>query len=735
MKDSLLKSALFVWFFWWTVFFLFSDYKTLGNAALFPSFFNGLALALVACLIGLSIRLIFVYLDIKSIRDSLADTNFYGLKTTLAGLPPVKQLPRAKSFTIPGDLIEWFNEYRAQYPKYAAIFEAVLLTYESTPIPASPVKGGHGGLNLKEHSFNVLREILRARRNFSYVGSKTKDGNIRQGLTDINYKFNQADPAIPLLGFIHDVGKMNCYKLKRNGEVEEIKMNHDVQGSKLLVSLPEFRELTNDNQSLKNRLSVIMAYYHHPVEMPLWADDHTRALTELLIIADNAASKKEGGYKADYTSEIKTPEGDVSVPSGWLEVLAEGEAETVQLLAKEIGLGRLEQLDAVVDLPPNEPALVTKEQTAAKYVKKEESKSKTPGFNETNIERKVLLLGEKIFKALKEQVTRNSALLDPSEKENSIGFVKDGLFYFQDLAVRKHLQLVFGDSAFTKDRSGQQNKYSFALLAYLMSKEWLYCVHEGLNYSSKRAYFNIVKTTRVKNKPVNTTIRYMFIVNDEAFYDESNSQRIQDTKLGISIAGPSWGENSDFKLKDGARNVEISKDVDDELFLASLKEDGEVELKEIGSPELSEKTDGNELPLKDEVAAELDAPSNENLSSPDEVIEDATKSDDDAGGDIQNNDDEDFISPEDRLGILAVIAKLQYSNNKKLKPGERRLVNDDYYLYYKIDDVCLKFHYTEDDLLKDMADFRDKHGKKKIGTQRLSNGSMGVYIKESEITT
>jgi len=754
MKDSLFKSALFVWFFWWTILFLFTDNEVLGKQALFPSFMNGIILAVIACAVGLVMRLAYVYYDIENVRESIDKTNLNGLKTTLGGLPPVKQHSRAKSFTIPSDLAEWFSQYREKNPQYAAIFEAVLLVYEANPIPASPIKGGHGGLSLKEHSFNVLREILRAGKNFSYVGSVNKSGAIRVGLTDKNYQFDRLDPAIPLLGFIHDLGKVNCYKLK-NGEVVEVKKNHDVQGSRILVSLPEFITLTKNNQPLKNRLSVIMAYYHHPVEMPLWTDDHTRALTELLIIADNAASKKEGGHKTDYSIDrVLNSEGS-ALPSGYLEILAEGAAQTATELEGEIGKARLEQMDAILD-DENEGNVEVKSAPApkpkAKYIKKE-SQSKTPGFKETNVEKKYLLLGESIFKTLKEEIIKNSTLMDASNK-NSIGFVKKELYYFHDIAVRKHLQVVLGDSAFTRDKGGQQNKYSFALLAYLMSKEWLYCIHEGLNYSSKRAYFTIIKKIRGDRSVSEASVKYFFIVNEDAFEDVDIRQNIGPTKYGITIAGPSWGEGSDFKLPPEAAGIEVPMDESDLEFLSKIKDNGdmspnmpkEASLMDI-QDDVTEVIQSPALPGADLLAFALDYIEDENpeinetrieISNKDEIISDesSTKTNDvvDDSGVKEIDDDDEYILPNERFGILAVIAKLQYSSNKKLKAVEKRHLNGSDYLYYLVKDVCVKFHYTEDDLSKDISSYREEHGKRKIGVQKLDSGAMSIYIKESEVT-
>lgn len=769
MKKSLFKSALFVWFFWWTILFVFFNDLRPDGVGMIPSFINGIILSVMACTFGFAIQFVSARKEIEDAKDNLKPTWNYGLKTSLGGFPPIKQHPRADSFTIPNDLVPWFQKYRLDHPKHAAVFEAVLRIYEAKPIPASPIKGGHGGLNLRDHSFNVLREILIAKSSFQYVGSKTANGTIRQGLNDKTYQFDQTDPAIPLLGFIHDLGKMNCYKVLPNGLVEEIRINHDIQGSKTLVGLEEFKILTADSQDLKNALSVIMAYYHHPVEMPLWADDHTRALTELLITADNAASKKEGGYKAEYVDDaIAAQNGNVQ--AGYLMAIAEGAAESVELIKEEIGVATLEQLDGqnIVTTDDNlsEKTPESEQKTdvkpvkpVGKYAAKEKSDSKTPGFIERGVDNKYLILGETLFNKLKVGIYKNSSLMDTSAGDASIGFVKNDLFYFHDQSMRKYLQLVTGDNALIQDKPGKQNVHSFALMTYLMKNDWLYCVHDGLNYSSNRAVFTVEKTRKVDGKTKTTTTRFMIIINAEAFTDNDH-QKIADTKLGIKIAGNSWGANNDFKLKTASQEVTVETNPDFEAFIGNTtKTDGAVEpaapLENV-PVEVTQSSGDDASAAVQTTAADMNsyldylltgetaiAPSVEQKVDeiPHVIVQEPQEPQEITALDVtvqtHENDSDDseneYIEPENRIGILAVIAKLQYENNKKLTPCQTKVVGGNVYLYYHASEICKNFQYSEDDLIYDILQYRNEKGNRKIGTQTLDSGVLSVFIRASEI--
>lgn len=764
MKHSLLKSFLFVWLFWWVTAFLFTPYN-MGSVGLVPSLVYGGIFMLIALAVGALVMLTYQRSQLEKMREDTQPSTDNGLVVGIGRMPFFASPERASSYTIPTDLVDWYKRYKVSHPEYAAVFDAVLMIYEAKPVPASPIKGGHGGLNLRDHSFNVLREILAKKDSYSFEGSKTKDGKIRHGLNDKSYVFNAKDPAIPLLGFIHDLGKIVCYKPLPNGLVEEVRINHDIQGSRLLIALPEFKELTKNDQELKNSLSAVMAYYHHPVEMPLWASDHTRALTELLIVADNSAGTKEGGVMVDYTSN-NGEVIEVNAQTGVLELMAQnsnGEFNLQDVVPPEnvVIPNEVPDMTPPVDVPVTpvaQPAIapvvrkeqeapsVSKPKNAAKYERKASAPTGnglTPGFKENDVSPKDLSLGKTIYEGLIEMLVKNPDLL--SDKQGSIGFIKEKLYYIHDLSLRELLLKKYGDSKLLiNGKKNIQNPYTYALLTYLMHNDWLYCVHAGKNYSSKRAMFTVHKIKVSDNKPiVEKKMSYMIIVNEEAFINRG-IPFIKGTRLNIEVVKATGG--GDFKLNEGMGNDDTDEDEysDDEitgmeLALNTGKSDSQQQEKPyaeqdtVSEPSQPEPTNVTVTPsnsrdllddimsmdLSDETAADDSIPAQLDVEKPSNNVEILTPLPEteiitDEVEDVE--DEPSYIEPEKRFGVMAVIAKLQYANNKRLSPLEVfTSPSNTEYLLYDLDQVCLKFRYTAADLKKDTIDYCEKNQSKRIG--------------------
>lgn len=797
MKHSLLKSFIFCWFFWWTVAFLFTPYNA-GSMALLPSLIVGFSFFLIAIFVGAVTMIVIERVKLEKLREDTAPTKSNGLFVAIGTMPIFSKPARSDSFTIPSDLVDWYKRYKGMHPDYAALFDAVLMMYEAKPVPASPIKGGHGGLNLRDHSFNVLREILAAKDTFVFEGSKTKDGKIRQSLNDSSYKFDSKDPAIPFLGFAHDLGKLVCYKPLPNGLVEEVRLNHDIRGSRLLVAIPEFIALTANNQDLRNSLSVIMAYYHHPVEMPLWASDHTRALTELLIVADNSASDKEGGAVMDYTSSS----GDVieiNENTGALEALAEqsnGEfnlnevsapdpVDTSSDVVDETPLSELppETLPVpaapiaspVVRVEQQAPSL-TKSKSAPKYERKRTppvGNGLTPGFRENDVEAKTLSLGKTIFEELIKILVKSPDLL--GDKAGSIGFIKDKFYYIHDLSLRELLLKKFKDGKLTvHGKNNVQNPYSYALLAYLMHNDWLYCQHNGKNYSSKRAMFTINKI-KVSDgrKIVEKTMTYMIVINEEAFINRGIPY-VKGTRLNVEITKATGG--NDFKLNeidggddDAEEDVLSDEDLSGMAIALSAENenknseqpDGIDEQNENMSAERASKTEpfisSESITLKpaakhdllddvmdlnslesndDNPVTEVDSPipSAEINSSDAEMSSSEIKATQDESDDDESDaesDEPSYVNADERFGVMKVIAKLQYKNNNSLRPiAGYRSPSATNYLLYDLKEVCLKFRYSQSELESDTKDYCLQNQSKRIGIKlhTVKNKELAVFF-------
>lgn len=214
---------------------------------------------------------------------------------------------------IPKDLREWWEQYRKDYPAHAEVFRnglAIMLTKPT--LPAAKVRGGHGGATLIEHSFNVVRMMLKHRNRWTYTGHKDTKGNIVFGLIDMNlteHRFQANDPLPELAALLHDIGKIVCYEEMENGAIKEVKPNHDIEGAALMRRVPAFMRLPLPD---RDALLIALKYYHHISAIPASTkiSDRARSLVELLYFVDVETGKQEGG-----TGEQEQPEPEMVASS------------------------------------------------------------------------------------------------------------------------------------------------------------------------------------------------------------------------------------------------------------------------------------------------------------------------------------------------------------------------------------------------------------------------------------
>ena len=189
----------------------------------------------------------------------------------------------------------WAGRVRETHPELHSLFSAIVDTMAAYPdCPAAPVRTGHGGRNLFEHSLVVVEQIVVLARTFQFDGGRSKDGRLVAPILDPQFQFDPDDPLIVLLAFAHDLGKLECYRRDATtGRIEELHRDHDRIGRLMLARMPELWALENPDRQV---LLYAVGYYHRPQDMPKYVDDRARALMELLIVADNAAGKYESAH-------------------------------------------------------------------------------------------------------------------------------------------------------------------------------------------------------------------------------------------------------------------------------------------------------------------------------------------------------------------------------------------------------------------------------------------------------
>lgn len=312
MKNPLLSSFVIVTAFWYGVLAIPSR-ALLHEIPVYA--LKGVWIALVGLFWGVLAYAVWLAVVRANKQHALkSGDSRRGLSISLGdfprGAPPPDRVPCNEPF-LPVQLSTWFTAYQAAHSVHAELIRAVMEVYQTRALlPASPVPGGHGGATLMQHSLNALATILGMASSWRYDGHKNKKGLIVFPLIDGTYRFDATDPLIPLAGLAHDIGKITCYRQREDGLVEEVKPKHDTEGGKLLITLAAFWALPKGD---RDTLNLALSFYHHINSLPLWADDRTRALTELLITADIRTGMAEGEKNMAAIHE------DIDALPDWLE--------------------------------------------------------------------------------------------------------------------------------------------------------------------------------------------------------------------------------------------------------------------------------------------------------------------------------------------------------------------------------------------------------------------------------
>lgn len=515
---SLLKAAATVAAFWSVLLVLvFSDKKPHE----WPVAIGGpLALAALTGLVGVLGYSLAVLMQ-KSLRRHLLlkGDELHGARVTLGRFPrgrtPLPQVPlkgRGRNNPFVGDpkLSAWFEAYRKSNPAYAALMIALANAYNANPrLPASPVIGGHGGLNLRDHTDNVLRQMLAMIPTYSYEGYRlrVKDKPVKINL-DYEFEKDRSSPILPLLAFAHDLGKLTCYKIvDASGKVpvvEEVKPNHDEEGARLIVTFAEFWGIPVAD---RETIVLSMAYYHHHRSMPLWCDDRTRAFTELLINADQAAGRAEGVApgEMDYEEVDEASEPDESgngLDESMLVKATQPMGKGIEKLAEALDLEVFEEGDAGAWAGMVGTAKAAKQSSPATGKKSDGKKemsaagakaasSKVTGGAGTGAPKRMVPAPE--APEYMEWVGEVLGSLGTLAKKHNDDFVVwDGVnLFFVDSAFRKLIGKVEGVDLSSNRHSGQQHPFTKAVMTVLAEKGLLLQDFDGHHYSASRAMFDI----------------------------------------------------------------------------------------------------------------------------------------------------------------------------------------------------------------------------------------------------
>lgn len=489
-KNNLLRAHLTVALFWFVVLFFASqgfDLKLLVESGVY---------AMMVVILGiLSGVVLWVAFDMSRRGGILSKSDAHyerGAKSSI-GSVPVAQEPERGTFQ--KDMLArrflWWGGYSSKYPDHAQAVRAVLAVMSANPrLPASPVPGGHGGATLIEHSFNVVDTMLEMAPKWVYRGHKNKKGEISFPLLDTTraeYRFDRDDPILVLTAFAHDIGKVACYQMDEEGSVTEVRKNHDIEGAKLLRSIPEIMAL-----SWKDRVAILTAceFYHHIGSLPhsTWIDDRARSLVELLIAADITTGQREGGVIVnDYE------DSDVEIPA--LSEDSGGDAAPDE-----------EEEDGQAHALPQSPAV-----------------SAAHG-SPLDIAYSILL---------------EPGRVNGTNTSTRIAWKYGEWLYINDAKLRNAVAERLGDSDYAKlPHRGNMHPFTLDLLAQLAANGNLLQEHENRKYSEKRAIYTTRSAVPGKT-PVDS--KFVIVAKTAAFPGLENAA---DCKAQPVIVGCSWGETA-----------------------------------------------------------------------------------------------------------------------------------------------------------------------------------------------
>jgi HD domain len=309
MHPQIIQPIAVVAFFWWVVFTCVALFfaPTTFVASLDASW-RVLLLALSGLVAGGAGVTFWIVLDRQTTREMLQPRTERGLTASIGEVPlnaqPPIYAPKLPSFTglsnVPPDFFpKWLTHFEVASPAHAKLANALLRIYEQNKhLPATHVKGGHGGRTLLHHTLLVCVQAHELAKSWDYDGLPVlhdrKGKKVILPLRDASYVFDKRDPLIVLIALAHDLGKIDSY-IFRGKEIVGTRHEHDLAGARLLARMPELWDIPDDD---RQALLLAIAHYHHPVELPLAEDrraidDRTIALMELLIKADRAAGHIE----------------------------------------------------------------------------------------------------------------------------------------------------------------------------------------------------------------------------------------------------------------------------------------------------------------------------------------------------------------------------------------------------------------------------------------------------------
>lgn len=348
-NNPIVRDIIIVAGFWWCVLSVHlayqvydSSYSLVENYEYYVSLFAGTAYHMKMWFAGAIVGAIFglwiILFKRTQALNRVSPSSYLGIHTTMGKVPFLaKAAPRVKGkkvLPVTSKVITgWLDANRVKYPHHVAMFNAIWETLSAQPDhPASPYRGGHGGLRLWQHSQNVAEQALLRAKDWKYEGifyKERRQSSLIIPKRDPDYLFNANDPLIPLIAIAHDLGKLEVYIPQPDGSVKSLEsgkggIRHDARSAQMLSRIPEFWAIPSEDRWALGR---VVAQYHNTLKMRVdksgaCFDDRIGSLVQFLLDVDQATGMMESGAKEG--SELVITDEDVTkIYTAFVEIVTE----------------------------------------------------------------------------------------------------------------------------------------------------------------------------------------------------------------------------------------------------------------------------------------------------------------------------------------------------------------------------------------------------------------------------
>ncbi|RME61068.1 hypothetical protein D6779_00805 [Candidatus Parcubacteria bacterium] len=293
-KNPIILATAVVFGFWWLISLAYLWWQE-GDIYLYMGpLYWGVQVFLFFFLLTLAIR----SLVRLAIKRGIKGEKYRGAIITIGNLPYDEPIRSKFKLVEPSEIIpqkhehihSWLQNADTNSVEYRLFKRIVSLLYANRHVPASPVKGGHGGLSVFEHTLNVLNVGLEKITSWKVEGVSPKDPIYEQSVPNEYF-------WIAVLSFAaHDLGKINAYKIEKDGAVTITIRHHDKESARMLSDMPEYWELSKDDRFI---LNAVVAHGHSKENFPMRFGLEGRVILSFVVDIDHFVSGKESEAGGD----------------------------------------------------------------------------------------------------------------------------------------------------------------------------------------------------------------------------------------------------------------------------------------------------------------------------------------------------------------------------------------------------------------------------------------------------